>query len=128
MVPNIIKATEPICKPPPKLIRASNKTGNKAVAGTEAAIWTSGCKNCAMRGLRPIATPTGTVQRRERIKAVMTLRAVKIAPLIIIFHSAKSTIFNSNVPSQIPQRIIIVQPLKNSQFNQRVIVKVPDTC
>ena len=39
------------------------RTGKSAVAGTEAAIWASGCAMRARRGWKPMATPTGMVQR-----------------------------------------------------------------
>ena len=42
----------------------SRKTGKSAVAGTEAAICTSGWSKAARRGLVPISTPTGIVQSR----------------------------------------------------------------
>ena len=85
----MISATEPIYKPHPVLIKASSNTGNKAVADTEAAICTNGCKISARHGFRPIATPTGTVA--DAIVQTLTnwvSNAIKFSP-------AHSTIYLS---------------------------------
>ena len=75
-VPSSISPIAAISTPPRIRIRNSKITGNNAVAGTEAASWTSGCIIRANRGLNPIATPTGTVHNAPIINARFTRKNV----------------------------------------------------
>src|SRR5215469_14867355 len=68
-VPSSISAMAASSTPPRKRINTSRSTGNNAVAGIDAANCTSGCISRAKRGLKPMATPTGTVQSAPIISA-----------------------------------------------------------
>jgi hypothetical protein len=76
MVPSIMSAIEPICRPPPSFARKIRTNGNKAVAGVDAAICTMGWTRAESDGLRPIAMPTGTVQSNDKSRAAKTRQKV----------------------------------------------------
>ena len=65
-VPSNSKTIEAIPNPPPTRIRSNNTIGNKAGAGTEAAICARGWAMAESLGLSPMKTPTGIVQRAAR--------------------------------------------------------------
>src|SRR5580698_10860644 len=63
--------------------------GKSAVAGTDAAICTSGCATAASFGLSPINTPTGTVHKPASASVNNTLKNVAPAPQPMLLTSAR---------------------------------------
>src|SRR6185312_2280827 len=75
-VPNIIRTIAAIFNPKGILRRYKTRIGNNAVAGTDAAICTNGCKKVAALLLLPISTPTGIVHSSDNTNDAATLNRV----------------------------------------------------
>lgn len=79
-VPSSISSTAAAFSPWVTSTSTMRNTGNNAVAGIDAAIWTTGCNTLARRALVPMSTPAGSVQVRAMTMAAMTRNNVAPVP------------------------------------------------